>query len=44
MTMAPVSGGAMLDHHWTLGWALVPAVFATLGLAAALAVRARRAT
>ena len=32
MTMAPPSGGAMLDHGWTLAWALVPATIATIGL------------
>jgi MFS family permease len=34
MALAPPSGGAMLDHHWTLGWALIPATVATLGLLA----------
>jgi len=24
----------MLDNHWTLGWALIPATVATLGLLA----------
>jgi DHA1 family tetracycline resistance protein-like MFS transporter len=35
MTMAPPSGGTMLDNGWTLAWALVPAAVATLGLFAA---------
>jgi MFS family permease len=43
MTMAPPSGGAMLDHHWTLQWALVSAVAALLGLIVALSSSARRA-
>jgi len=43
MTMAPPSGGAMLDEHWTLVWAMVPATVATLGLIAALVNRARGA-
>lgn len=34
MAFAPPSGGAMLDHHWTLGWALIPTTVATLGLLA----------
>ena len=34
MALAPPSGGAMLDHHWTLAWALIPATVATLGLLA----------
>ena len=42
MTMAPPSGGAMLDHHWTLEWALVPAVVATIGFFVAVSARARR--
>jgi MFS family permease len=44
MTMAPPSGGAMLDHHWTLGWTLVPALVSTLGLVAAVVARTRAAT
>jgi MFS family permease len=34
MAFAPPSGGAMLDHHWTLAWALIPMGVATLGLLA----------
>lgn len=36
MTMAPPSGGAMLDNHWTLAWAMVPAGVAAIGLVAQL--------
>jgi hypothetical protein len=36
MTMSPPSGGAMLDHHSTVMWALVPAAFSGFGLIAAL--------
>jgi DHA1 family tetracycline resistance protein-like MFS transporter len=36
MTMAPPTGGAMLDQHWTLAWALVPAGVAAIGLFASL--------
>ncbi|MDB4962100.1 MAG: permease of the major facilitator superfamily [Myxococcales bacterium] len=36
MAVAPPTGGAMLEHHWLLGWALVPAAVALLGLAASL--------
>jgi predicted MFS family arabinose efflux permease len=43
MAFAPPSGGAMLDHHWTLGWALIPAVVATIGLLAAMASGAGQA-
>ncbi|MGE5182950.1 MAG: MFS transporter [Acidobacteriota bacterium] len=39
MTLAPPSGGSMLDNHWTLAWALVPAVVATLGLLASVIKR-----
>lgn len=32
MMLAPPSGGAMLEGHWLLAWALVPASVVTLGL------------
>lgn len=32
MMMAPPTGGAMLDHHWLLAWALIPAGVSLLGL------------
>jgi len=32
MMMAPPTGGALIDHHWLLGWALVPASVTALGL------------
>jgi DHA1 family tetracycline resistance protein-like MFS transporter len=41
MTVAPISGGALLDHGMTLEWTLIPATAATLGLIAALATRQR---
>ncbi len=45
MAMAPPTGGAMLEGHWLLAWALVPATVVTLGLIATLAWSgARRAT
>jgi multidrug resistance protein len=39
MTMAPPSGGAMLNRGWTTEWALVSAVAACLGLLAAFSAR-----
>ncbi|HTR54709.1 MAG TPA: MFS transporter [Kofleriaceae bacterium] len=39
MTLAPPSGGAMLDAHQTLAWALVPATMSVFGLIVALANR-----
>jgi MFS family permease len=44
MTLAPPSGGAMLDHHWTLGWALTSAIVASVGLVAALIGRSEGST
>jgi MFS family permease len=41
MTMAPPSGGSLLDHDWLVAWTLVPATAAVLGLAAALVSRAK---
>jgi MFS family permease len=42
MAMAPPTGGFMLDHHWLLAWALVPATVVTLGLILTLATRGQR--
>jgi MFS family permease len=39
MMLAPPTGGLLLDHHWTLAWALVPATTAMLGCLVALALR-----
>ncbi|HEY5921980.1 MAG TPA: MFS transporter [Kofleriaceae bacterium] len=36
MMMAPPAGGVLIDHHWLLGWALVPAAVTALGLVIAL--------
>jgi MFS family permease len=44
MTLAPPTGGTLLNHHWLVAWALVPATTAALGLAVALMGRARRAS
>ena len=41
MTMAPPAGGVFLDENWLLGWALVPATAALLGLFVAVANRNR---
>jgi MFS family permease len=41
MTVAPPIGGILLDHHWLVAWALVPATAAALGLIVALADRSR---
>lgn len=43
MTMAPPTGGSLLDHHWLVAWTLVPATAAALGLIVALIRRAKRA-
>ncbi|HEX7838828.1 MAG TPA: MFS transporter [Kofleriaceae bacterium] len=42
MTMAPPTGGSLLDQHWLVAWTLVPATAAALGLAAALLLRSTR--
>ena len=42
MTLAPPTGGVLLDHHWLLAWAIVPATAAALGLLAALVNRAKQ--
>jgi MFS transporter, DHA1 family, tetracycline resistance protein len=44
MTLAPPSGGLLLNQHWTHAWTIVPTGVAALGLATTLTVRARRAT
>ena len=41
MLIAPPVGGLLLDQDWLLGWALVPASIAALGLIVALAGRSR---
>jgi hypothetical protein len=41
MMLAPPTGGLLLDHHWTLAWALVPATTALLGCVVAFAFRPR---
>jgi len=43
MTIAPPTGGMLLDHHWLIAWAFVPATAAALGLAVALVTRSRGA-
>jgi len=43
MALAPPVGGTMIDQHWLLAWALVPASTVTLGLIATLAWSARLA-
>lgn len=40
MTMAPPSGGAMLNQHWTMAWAFVPATVVFIGLVFAIRTRA----
>ena len=40
MTMAPPTGGILLNHHALVAWALVPAIAAALGLIAARVGRA----
>jgi len=42
MTLAPPAGGSLLDHHWLVAWALVPASAAALGLLVALINRPGR--
>jgi len=39
MMMAPPTGGAMIDNHWLLAWALIPAGVSMLALVLALASR-----
>jgi MFS transporter, DHA1 family, tetracycline resistance protein len=42
MTIAPPTGGSLLNQHWLLAWTLVPTTAAALGLAAALVSRAKK--
>lgn len=42
MTMAPPTGGSLLDHHWLVAWTMVPAIAAAVGLAAAIVARAKK--
>jgi MFS family permease len=42
MMMAPPTGGALIDHHHLLGWALVPATVTAIGLVVALLPSARQ--
>ena len=42
MTLAPPTGGSLLDQHWLVAWTLVPATAAALGLAAALIHRSTK--
>jgi MFS family permease len=44
MMLAPPSGGALIDHHWLLAWALVPASVAAIGFIVALATRDSKST
>jgi MFS family permease len=41
MMLAPPTGGILLNHHWLVAWALVPAVTAALGIIVAVATRPR---
>jgi DHA1 family tetracycline resistance protein-like MFS transporter len=43
MTLAPPTGGGLLNRHWLIAWALVPATSAALGLIIAL-IRRSNAT
>lgn len=43
MMLAPPTGGALIDHHWLLGWALVPASVTALGFLVALLPNRNRA-
>ncbi len=42
MTLAPPTGGSLLDQHWLVAWTLVPATAAALGLIVALIHRSNR--
>jgi MFS family permease len=44
MTLAPPSGGILLNHHWLVAWALVPATAAALGLIATLIGRSSQSS
>ncbi|HET7499555.1 MAG TPA: MFS transporter [Kofleriaceae bacterium] len=41
MTIAPPTGGTLLDRHWLMAWALVPTIAAALGLIVAVVHRSR---
>jgi MFS family permease len=41
MTLAPPAGGSLIDQHWLVAWALVPATAAALGLITALVSRSK---
>jgi MFS family permease len=41
MTLAPPTGGSLIDRHWLVAWTLVPATAAALGLITALVSRAK---
>ena len=43
MTLAPPTGGLLLNHHWTHAWTLVPLTVASFGLMSALIGAARSA-
>jgi DHA1 family tetracycline resistance protein-like MFS transporter len=43
MMMAPPTGGAMLDQHWLLAWALIPAGVSVIAFFLAVATRPARA-
>jgi len=42
MTLAPPTGGSLLNHHALVAWTLVPATAAALGLIVALVSRSKR--
>jgi DHA1 family tetracycline resistance protein-like MFS transporter len=44
LTLAPPTGGALLNQHWLRAWTLVPATAAGLGLVVALIGRASKRT
>jgi MFS family permease len=39
MMLAPPTGGILIEHHWLVAWAFVPATAAALGLIVALSSR-----
>jgi MFS transporter, DHA1 family, tetracycline resistance protein len=39
LILAPPTGGLLINHHWLVAWAIVPASVSALGLFAALASR-----
>ena len=43
MTLAPPTGGALIDHGWLIAWAMVPATFAAFGLVVSVVQRRRTA-